>query len=83
LATRKAYDKVVSPAPITKTIQDEFKGFNPFNSLKALFQVLFTCFLVFLVACCMVRRQLLGLGDRLHQEHLRNFKRGRYGEWST
>jgi hypothetical protein len=31
---QKAYDNVVSPVTIAKTILDEFKGFNPFNLLK-------------------------------------------------
>jgi hypothetical protein len=30
LAMQKAYDNVVSPSTIAKTILDEFKGFNPF-----------------------------------------------------
>jgi hypothetical protein len=31
---QKAYDNVVSPANIAKTILGELKGFNPFNLLK-------------------------------------------------
>jgi hypothetical protein len=31
---KKAYDNVVSPAIIAKTVLDEFKGFNPFKFLK-------------------------------------------------
>jgi hypothetical protein len=51
LAMQKAYDNVVYPANIAKTILDKFKGFNPFNLLKTLLLVLFTCFLVFSVRC--------------------------------
>jgi hypothetical protein len=56
LAMQKAYDNVVSPDTIAKTILDEFKGFNPFNLKvpEVLLLVLFTCFLVFLVRCHMV-----------------------------
>jgi hypothetical protein len=34
LTMQKAYDNVVSPANIAKTILGQFKGFNPFNLLK-------------------------------------------------
>jgi hypothetical protein len=47
LAMQKAYDNVVSPATIAKTILDKFKGFKPFNLLKNSFWYcsLFSCFL--------------------------------------
>jgi hypothetical protein len=86
LAMQKAYDNAISPA---KTILDEFKGFNPFHLRKHSFwylagisMLLFICFLVLSVGCCTVQRQLLGLGDGLHWEYLRNKKRGRCGEQS-
>jgi hypothetical protein len=47
LAMQKAYDNVVSPATIAKTILDEFKGFNPFNLLKNSFWYCSPVFLFF------------------------------------
>jgi hypothetical protein len=83
LVMQKVYDNVVSPANIAKTILDELEGFNLFNLLKHSFWylagisvLLFTRFLVLSVRCCMVQRQLLELGDRLHWKHLRNKKGG-------
>jgi hypothetical protein len=77
---QKAYDNVVSPANIAKVISDEFKGFNLFNlpkhsrCLAGISVLLFTCFFVLSIRCCMVQRQLLGLEDGLHWEHLRSKK---------
>jgi hypothetical protein len=47
LVMQKVYDNVVSPATITKTILDEFKGFNPFNLLKHSFWYCSPIFLLF------------------------------------
>jgi hypothetical protein len=87
LAIQKA-DNVVSPANIAKTILDELKGFNPFNLpehsflyLAGISMLLFICFLVLSFGCWTVQRQLLGLGDGLHWEHLGN-KKGGDVEWS-
>jgi hypothetical protein len=77
LAMQKAYDNIVSPANIAKTILDDFKGFNLFNLLKHSFSYLaglFTCFLVLSVGCRTVQRQFLGLRGKLHWEYLRNKK---------
>jgi hypothetical protein len=76
---QKACDNAVSPATVAKTVLDELKGFNPFNllthslwDLTGISVLLFTHFLVLSVRCHMVQRQLLGLGDGLQWEHLRN-----------
>jgi hypothetical protein len=69
----------VSPANIAKIILDELKAFHLLNLLKHSFWYLaglFTCFLVLSVRCHTVQRQLLGLGDGLHWDHLRNKKGG-------
>jgi hypothetical protein len=82
---RKAYDNVVSPANIAKTILDELKGFNLFNLLKHSWYLarigvlLLICFLFLSVGCCATQRQLFGLRVGLHQEHLRNKKGGNVG----
>jgi hypothetical protein len=34
LAIQRAYDQVISPADMAKTILDELQGFNPLNVLK-------------------------------------------------
>jgi hypothetical protein len=79
LAMQKAYDDIVSPGNIAKTVLDELKGLNLFNLLKHFFWnlagisvLLFICFLVLLVRCCQVQRQVLGLRVGLHEEHLAN-----------
>jgi hypothetical protein len=50
LAMQKAYDNVVSPATVAKTILDEFKGFNPFKLLNYSFWYCSPVFF-FLVEC--------------------------------
>jgi hypothetical protein len=47
LAMQKAYDNVVSPTNIAKTILDEFKCFNLFNLLKHSFWYCSPFFLFF------------------------------------
>jgi hypothetical protein len=82
---QKAYDSVVSPASIAKTILDELECFDPFNLLKhswylaGISVLLFICFLV-LSVCHMVERQFLGLRVGLHWE---NFKKRRGELWTA
>jgi hypothetical protein len=71
--TKRYANNVVYPANIAKVILDEFT--LPMHCFWYVVG-LFTCFFVLSVRCCTVQRQLLGLGDRLHQENLRNKKGG-------
>jgi hypothetical protein len=73
LAMQRAYDQVIFPANMAKTILDELKGFNPFNICKHSFRylvgivvLLLIWFCTFLVRCQAIQRQLLGLNTSLH-----------------
>jgi hypothetical protein len=84
---QRAYDQVISPANMAKTILDELQGFNPFSILKHLFWYLIgrglfqlICFCALSVRCQAIQRQLLGLNTGLHPEHLRNKKGGDVGD---
>jgi hypothetical protein len=83
LAMQKAYDNVVSPGNIAKTILDKLKGFNPFNLLVfgRISVLLFICFLSF-SQMPHSAKTVFGLKVKLHCEHLRNKNRGRCGERS-
>jgi hypothetical protein len=50
--------------------------------LAGISELMFICFLVLSVRCYTMQRQLLGLGDRLLWEHLRNKKGADVGERS-
>jgi hypothetical protein len=78
---QRAYDQVISPADMAKTILDELQGFSPFNVLKHSFWylmaigiLLLICFCIFSVRCSAIQTQLLELNTSLHREHLRNIK---------
>jgi hypothetical protein len=72
LAMQRAYDQVISPADMAKTILDELQGFNPFNVLKHAFWyligigvLLLICFCVFSVRSQALQRQFLRLSTSL------------------
>jgi hypothetical protein len=57
-AMQRAYDQVIPPADMAKTILDELQGFNPFSVLKHSFWylmgieiLLLICFCIFSVRC--------------------------------
>jgi hypothetical protein len=70
---QRAYDQVISPANLTKTILGELQGFNPFNVfkysfwyLRGLVVLLLIGFCTFSVRCQTIQKQLLELNSSLH-----------------
>jgi hypothetical protein len=82
LAMQKAYDNVVSPAIIVKTILDKFKDFNPFNLLKNSFWhcSLFSCFFQSDAAWCEATHWIRGQASL---GALKKFKKGEMWRLST
>jgi hypothetical protein len=73
LTMQRAYNQVISPADLAKTLLDELQGFNPFSVLKYFFWyltgtgvLLLIWFCTFSVRCHAIQKQLFGLNTSPH-----------------